>query len=770
MSHHCSKTSSPFAGVFALLRHVACLLVLAFAMPLHAQPATNKAFTEIQQKLRQRQHAEAIAQAEQVLAAADLSPADRARFLKIAGEAHLARGGTEALAAASACHERIITDATIANAAKVEALRNIADIQIAGLGGLELHQMDLAPAHATLERALVINGLSADDRAAALINIGNLHRREDKHAQARAAYEQVLQLKAGDRAIRNARQLIADTFAAEGDLDRAVAIYREHQFDLITFFEQRGRRELQHEECMRVLADESATEAARWNAFRRLPAWHPNSRDLTAIRQACDQHLAAFAQKDPARLLVLLPTFKKADVDLETAFVEWAAALLLGAPRLSDGDYNLILTGRINALALQGRSQEVADAAKAMAEDARVTPSNRLWADLIFSTQANGTPAVIEAAIRRHDGLAAKEKSEALLAAGRTALRSRQEPLARLLLDAHRALLVQTGRAEIVCAFVAEAPSDIGGWLASPLLKDARGKAALDRPYGDNISFLVETDSAMTGREAAAQSDTMDDDSRTDFHIACDREGLHLFFKAHDTQVAQVVTGTVRGGGFEMYLAPGNHQAYYTLLTTLPKGDFKPDMFLTSYPNRQHRTPTAESGTFRSQTRPIDNAIATYLFFAWETFYDKLPVTGTRWQFDAIRWTRAGGFSFGGSKSVHNRSSWGDIVFADMTDEHLAAIKRAIIPRAIAKYRQAKQVTRPVGNWADPDLGDVTFHEQVVAPLLKRLDEFVIRAGKGMTDDDVRDIFEHAVPGWMELDHHVAAARARYLEERLLAE
>jgi hypothetical protein len=144
-------------------------------------------------------------------------------------------------------------------------------------------------------------------------------------------------------------------------------------------------------------------------------------------------------------------------------------------------------------------------------------------------------------------------------------------------------------------------------------------------------------------------------------------------------------------------------------------------------------------------------------------------VLADKWQFDSIRWTRSGGFSFGGSESVHNRSSWGDIVFSGLTPQNLNAIKRTIVYQAVDKYKKAKHIAKPVGNWADNEVGDPAFHNAKVQPLLTTLDSYVGRVTKDMTAADVDEIFEKAVPGWMEIEFKVAELRAQYLEEQMMA-
>jgi hypothetical protein len=356
-----------------------------------------------------------------------------------------------------------------------------------------------------------------------------------------------------------------------------------------------------------------------------------------------------------------------------------------------------------------------------------------------------------------------------LLRAARTALRANNTASARTLYTSYRGLLAPLKPASINSEYSDTAPHDVSGWLASPLLKNAATVAKLDRPYGDNLQFLLDTDASTTGRQAATSKEPTGD-SDTDFAVACDEEGIHFFLNAHDTRADDVVNGLASGGSFEMYFAPGEHQAYYTFLSNMPKGGISPQGFITMYPNAQFRLPSIEDGTMRTQTLRTGSGFATQFSLAWELFYDKLPENGTRWQFDAIRWTRSGGFSFGGSESVHNRSSWGDVVFSGLSDARLNQIKRRIVFKAVQNYRSAKRVTGVLGNWADTELGDPAFYNSKLEPLIKTMDAHAEKVKKEMTPAEAEVLFREAVPTWIEIDHRVATLRAQYLKEKLLAQ
>jgi hypothetical protein len=187
------------------------------------------------------------------------------------------------------------------------------------------------------------------------------------------------------------------------------------------------------------------------------------------------------------------------------------------------------------------------------------------------------------------------------------------------------------------------------------------------------------------------------------------------------------------------------------------------------YPNRQFRQARAKDGTVRTVTMPVDKGFATYLFYAWELFHDRLPGDGDRWQFDMIRWARSGGFSWAGSQSVHNRSSWGDIVFR-LAAGDISAIKRNLIFKAWTKYKQEKNpsLNGAIDFWKDAELGDPQFYRERLSPVVERLDELGKKVSATMTPEDVERLYTEAVPDWMEFRYRAAELRRVYLEEKLL--
>ncbi len=736
------------------------LLALLVTGALAQAPAPQ--VREVQQKVQRRQFAPAAAQAEQLLAETALTAPQRAAVLQALATA---RGALEGPDAAISIHERIVRDPDLANAARIDALRDISELQIGQQAGKDLVAMDLGPAMATLQRALTLADLNPDDRAAALLNLGDLCQRRDAFDEADGYYATAAALPLSDQMRLRVMRAAASLLVSRGAVERGLALCREQGIDLIDFCRSQGLTTALHAQCLSVLEDASQPDPARWRAFAQLPVLRTTPPDVPALAALGERHLPALVAQDPNRALLLLTQFKRIEVDRYPQFVAWLSPMLLAAPRLKATDREVVYLAWVDAQGLTGGAAAAVESARQAGADVTISPARRLWAQLLV--QALTSAGDVQRLLDREPQLSAKDQSDALLAAGRSALRAGEEAAARALLAKQQARFAAPPRAQVACIYVDRAPADIGEWLSSPLLHEAQGHATLARPYGDNLSQLVATDAAMTGRDAADQAAQVRDDAQTDLHVVCDPQGLHLFLQSRDAQVEHVLAGRERGGSFEMYLAPGARQPYYTLLGQLPAGKFTPDRFVTSYPNLTFRAVSEQDGTFRQQVRVMPDGYAVYLFFSWQAFHDKLPHAQTAWPFEVIRWTRSGGFSFAGSRSVHHRSSWGEIVFTGLLDVHRQRMRRQVLFAAAQRYRAARGMTGSLGAWLDPELGDPQFYRTVLQPRVERFDAILQQISPQMTDAQVDQAYLDAVPFWMDMEAHLGALRRAWLEARL---
>lgn len=713
--------------------------------------------------------------------------------------AFAAQTGTSSYIAAKSRYEKIINDAAIDNTTKIGAINDLSNAYIQSLTGQYLDKMDLSPAHDILNRALQLPDLKPEERALALLNIGKLYDREDNDKDALNTYQKIQKLNVSDATKHKTWQATIDVYVKEVLFDdnaaaakNAVSIAQKQGFDLVSLYDQMGDFNTVKVLLLKVLDNPQSTDAQRWKAFSGLPCFtrttgpgsisgRSNPAEFRAmlreIQDVSTKYLPSLIKADPSRARILLTTFKGTPVspnvfyyptNANPNYVAWAGALLSQTPGLSTKDYDFVKQKYGNALAALGDIGQVVPELQGAAEDVRVAESKRFWAKLASASLVPHGRNIDEI-IREQKVLSEKEKAQAILDAAQTVLLAGNDNRAQDLYDAYKKIVPDLPTATIKSTFMEHAPDDVGSWMNSAQVKNGINRAKFDRPYGDNLKLLQETDANANRAAATGSKNTGDHD--TDFYVATDAQGIHFFIYAHDEHAQEVQDGLLNGSSFETYFAPGENQPYYWVMPRLPNTPATIDAasFKTMYPNARWRTPSVEDGTFRNEIRRVKDGFGISLFFSWDVFYDKLPQNGTKWKFESIRWTRSGGFSFAGSQSVHNPSSWGDIIFDNLTLQNQNAIKRAIIFDALQKYQDAKKITSPVMRWNDAELGDPAFYQSQVAPLLARLDKYAEKVNQNMTAADVDDIFQNAVPDWMEINFRVAALRTRYLMQKELA-
>ncbi|MDP6355907.1 MAG: hypothetical protein QF473_12430, partial [Planctomycetota bacterium] len=153
-----------------------------------------------------------------------------------------------------------------------------------------------------------------------------------------------------------------------------------------------------------------------------------------------------------------------------------------------------------------------------------------------------------------------------------------------------------------------------------------------------------------------------------------------------------------------------------------------------------------------------------YIFIPWETLYDKLPFdTPSQWRFGFIRWSRAGGLTWGGK--VHEIARWGLIEWEKPTEEQVTQIRRDIARKAWGKYKSIRD--EQTTHWQHRQLGDADFYKSHLKPKVDQLNAL----GKGMEESSkltarqVQALFKKAIPDWMEFRYVVSELRRGYLEE-----
>lgn len=307
-------------------------------------------------------------------------------------------------------------------------------------------------------------------------------------------------------------------------------------------------------------------------------------------------------------------------------------------------------------------------------------------------------------------------------------------------------------------------------WSAKPLDGEAEWRAlwpSLEKSYIDvkmcgDLDNLV-TDVA-TGRVAVEKTDKDTKDARVEVTSACDVKGLHLYLRVADPNARAVEDGFAGGKGTEMYFAPGDNQPYICFGGS-PREPLA-YLFGTTYTWEGHQRLVKDDPTkpcnMKGETFFTDDDYTMHFFFPWDAFYQKLPTAGAEWKFDCL----TDGCSWGGSQGVHESTSWGRLVF-NLKSEELTAIRRRILLKNAKSWSRGEK--RPYATvatfdrWADPVVGDPAFYEASLKPLEAELKAYAKRVTPEMTDADVNDIYEHAVPRWIGLKHVIDRLRREYL-------
>ena len=160
----------------------------------------------------------------------------------------------------------------------------------------------------------------------------------------------------------------------------------------------------------------------------------------------------------------------------------------------------------------------------------------------------------------------------------------------------------------------------------------------------------------------------------------------------------------------------------------------------------------------KSETLCRDGKMGTYVFLPWIFFYDVLPFdTNSSWRLGIIRWTPAGGITWGGR--VHELGRMGELVWEKPDPVLERKIREKIAEHGIAKYNRDKG--RLLEFWNDPDMGDRDFARALLSPAFRNLDGSIAayRSGK-MTPEQFAAA---TLPDLMETDFLAEELRGCYL-------
>ena len=360
-------------------------------------------------------------------------------------------------------------------------------------------------------------------------------------------------------------------------------------------------------------------------------------------------------------------------------------------------------------------------------------------------------------------GVTPREKYAAYNEAAKNMARVRKYELTQAFLALADEVVPNKTAKKVRCRFMDDAPLGAAGWLLSDYIRNPANKETRFHDYNQRNADRLFAD--ITTRRAVANDQGKKGYffRNTGFYMGYDELGWHIFVLCGDRDIQDKVAGGESAGALEMFFTPSlGGDVYYQWIITLPAG--KVSLYDWSSPHRGYRP---LEGYYKSETVVSGEDIGTYIFIPWLAVYDTLPLDGETWRFGCIRWSPAGGLTWGGK--VHETGQWGHVEFDRPTLTQTRAIKLSIARRAFGRYKKARATLTT--RWADAMTGDRAFFDAKVKPAVERLDAY----GESLEDHaslsrrEVDELFQDAAPDWMEFGYLVSELRHAYLEGRLVS-
>ena len=365
------------------------------------------------------------------------------------------------------------------------------------------------------------------------------------------------------------------------------------------------------------------------------------------------------------------------------------------------------------------------------------------------------------------NGLEPKERVARIERVGCAAMIGNDENLVRALAAYKKSLYKPAPTKRYTVRYSEKPISGLGGWNALATKPEVQ---AMDRSYGGNMDFLV-TDVATGNRgEGISTEQGAKRSVAPTMQVVCDEFGIHFRFEAPDEKAQDIAAGFIGGGSYEGYIAPGENQPYICTLF-----DIAPNAILhfynTAYETTGHRRITdADPDRFKSETVFTDSSTISYFMLSWEAYATLIPENGAEWEFENFLWGRTGSAAWNGSESIHGRSTWGRLVF-DLPEKGRIAILKHVIFKTLAQYNSEKRTTGAkegvIDHWLDGAVGDLDFYNEVVKPLVEKLDSYIPLVKTDMSDADVIKVADEALAGWRDIRFTIERLRAQYLAEKL---
>jgi hypothetical protein len=682
------------------------------------------------------------------------------------------------------CFQKALALPGIANSSKVQLLGKIANCY--------LEKKDPETANRYLQQAIALPNLDEIDLQAAKLQYARALARQLRAEEARVLFDEVLATNKLPKGENLNRILARERILLEDSMDAGIAFLRTQGWSdskiLSELFGNGGSIvEARVALARKILADASVTDT------KQVLAAYQHVMDYLLVNDELEQAQALF-NKYPSDIssASAFDRYTK-----ETPFRLWIGEALLQR-ELSPADQikanrHLLVGARVTHQPAKAEA-----AIRSLLDlDQKMKPEDRqsLQAELLI-LQAGNNPdraaLAIAGMLQKEESLDIRAQMALMLLAGRHAMTWRNYDVAERLLDDHNKLVADNPTPSIPVAYIPNGPQSIDGFMQSDWFKNVNNRAILDRPYRGDLKLLAETDTASVGRVltqsdgSSVQLDTTTGfganikqdpvqqlDTYTSFVASCDQNGVYLFFyiPVEEQRLQQLRGGFGRIGSFESYLGEGFFDPYTCMIfNPAPEALARSDgaKFPSQYPNR-HWRPKVWGQNMTYESKIVDGGVAALLFFDWDGFL-RLPKNGDKWNFEVIHFER-GGWTWGGSRSVHWKDTMGDLVFENMTPENRTAIQRRLLSKAKAAYEQEKSARNNgyIEFWMDNQLGDQQFYDIAVAPFVAKADAYASRIKANMTDQEVNEIFDAAYLILLQSRFEIEELRREYMLDQLTA-
>ncbi len=681
-------------------------------------------------------------------------------------------------------YERILDIPDVTPDVKIEVYRNMANMRLEGT-------RDIPGAFALLDKAIALPGIAPEQKARAMFNKADLHRRVGEYDKALALLAPLVadeSLSSNFRrdALRKSFSVINAQGGAEAELKarrEALAKYRDNY----------GKPFVSEGEIASFCAGNGVDIPWAVSYYRKAIAnWEPNpgERGFPDIGQIQKAYSAsgydAYAKEMPAvvakiaggrnlpgNLFGAMTGRDAGPASWDSRYPEFILSLFDVVPvtnrppvgRLFDyaSKYPQTLPRAI------GYAREIAKLPADSKSANRDQRKNAAIFVALADATGNGARAVqlLNGWLQKNPPADNFGRADFLLKGVRHAMVLRQDDVAKAIYAERSKLVRKEEPRSLPCPYIENAPQQIVEILEAPFYTNGK-KGLADRKFGDDLKFIIETD-------VTAKRDMTEFNGKpfrpTEIFAFCDAKGVKVMLRAfYDKETLEKFRNGFGGvGGYEAYIAPGI-DGPYTFLGFGPGTIRLESGFTTQYDNGTgYRNIKSADDSVLLSHYVADDSVISLLSFSWVKEFASLPSNGDKWYFEPLCWSQ-GGWSWGGSKTVHNRSNFGALVFEGITPKAAAAIRRGIVKKASDTYWNAKSARSNgcIEFWKDPVLGDPAFYDECLKPLVARLDPYTGRVKPTMTDEDVMDVYEHAAKEWMNIDFIVSSLRERYIERKLI--